>query len=79
MWSAGNERNPEEKPMDAKSREELIDLRLEQIREGATEAISREVAWFKKHNFPVWVSENGHVVDAVLRERLVRDKRNPEA
>lgn len=54
--------------MNAKSREELISLRFEQIREGVTDAIRREVAWLKKHNFPVWISENGHVVDAALKD-----------
>ena len=55
--------------MDDKTRNELIDLRLEQIREGTTEAIRREVAWLRRHDFPVWVSENGHVVDAAAKDR----------
>lgn len=43
---------------------EFLDRRLEQMREAATEAIRREVAWLREHNFPVWVYKNGRVVDA---------------
>jgi hypothetical protein len=50
--------------MTAETKEQLLDRRLEQIREGATEAIRREVEWLKRHNFAVWVSANGRVVDA---------------
>lgn len=49
--------------MDAETRE-LVERRFEQIRTGVTEAIRREVEWLERHNFPVWVSENGRVVDA---------------
>ena len=34
------------------------------MREGASEAIRREVAWLREHNFPVWIAENGRVFDA---------------
>ncbi|MEE8469243.1 MAG: hypothetical protein V3T22_12355 [Planctomycetota bacterium] len=50
--------------MSTESRDQLLDRRLEQIRRGASEAIRREVEWLKRHNFPVWVWKNGHVVDA---------------
>ena len=44
--------------------QELVRRRFEQIERGVREAIRREVEWLERHNFPVWVSENGHVVDA---------------
>jgi len=50
--------------MDSDTRDQFLDKRIEQIRAGAREAIRREVAWLKEHNFPIWVSENGKVVDA---------------
>lgn len=50
--------------MNTESREQLLARRLEQIRQGASEAIRREVEWLKRHNFPVWIWKNGRVVDA---------------
>ena len=50
--------------MEQETRERLIERRLEQIRRGVPEAIRREVAWLRRHNFPVWVWEDGRVVDA---------------
>lgn len=50
--------------MDPETEEQLLERRLEQIAEGAAEAIRREVRWLREHNFPVWVAENGRVVDA---------------
>lgn len=46
---------------------ELVERRFEQIRRGVTEAIRREVEWLEHHNFPVWVAENGRVVDATKK------------
>ena len=53
--------------MNTPSSEQFLERRLEQIRIGASEAIRREVEWLKRHNFPVWVWKNGHVVDANKR------------
>ena len=52
-----------EREMDAET-EELVRRRLTQIERGVREAIRREVEWLELHNFPVWVSQNGRVVDA---------------
>lgn len=56
---------------------EFLERRLEQIREGAREAIRREVEWLKRHNFPVWVCENGTVVDATKRPSSAGDHDSP--
>lgn len=48
--------------------QELVERRFEQIRRGVTEAIRQEVEWLESHNFPIWVSENGGVVDASKSE-----------
>lgn len=53
--------------MDSETLNQFLDRRIAQMREGAREAIEREVAWLREHNFPVWVAENGHVVDASKR------------
>ena len=50
--------------MAAETKEQLLERRLEEIRRGVPEAIRREVEWLKLHNFPVWVAQNGEVVDA---------------
>jgi len=50
--------------MTSETEAEFLDHRLEQIRTGAAEAIRREVAELRRLGLPVWVSENGHVVDA---------------
>ena len=51
-------------PVDDPGKRELVERRLEQIEKGAKEAVRREVAWLKEHNFPVWVAEGGRIVDA---------------
>ena len=56
--------------MNGETKQELLERRLQQIREGVPEAIRRELRWLKKHNFPIWVSENGKVVDASSRVEL---------
>lgn len=59
--------------MAGETREQLLDRRLREIQEGATEAIRREVAWLREHNFAVWVFENGRVVDATKSDSSNRD------
>lgn len=49
--------------MESETKEQLIDRRFEQTRKSATEAIRIEVEWLRRHNFPVWVSVNGRIVD----------------
>lgn len=44
--------------------EEHLERRFEQIQRGVVEGIRREVEWLKRHGYPVWVWENGRVVDA---------------
>lgn len=54
--------------MRTETKQELIERRYREIREGGAEAIRREVEWLKRHNFPVWVcDEEGNVVDASQR------------
>lgn len=60
--------------MDPEARKALIARRLVQIQEGAREAVRREVEWLRRHNFPVWVADNGRVIDASKR----RDRRRRE-
>ena len=55
------------------TREQFLDRRLRQIQEGAAGAIRREVAWLRKHRFPVWVVVDGRVVDVSEREDPGRD------
>lgn len=50
--------------MPAETTRELIERRWELIRETATEAIRLEVAWLRRHNFPIWVARDGRIVDA---------------
>lgn len=49
--------------MNAETRK-LVEKRFEQMCTALPEAIRREVEWLERHNFPVWVWENGRVVDA---------------
>ena len=53
--------------MPAETRDELLERRFEQIRKSATQAIREEVEWLERHNFPVWISVDGRVVDATKR------------
>lgn len=46
------------------SREERLERRLDQIDRGVRRAIDLEVEWLKRHGFPVWVWEDGRIVDA---------------
>ena len=59
--------------MTAEKKDQRLDDRFEQIKRGVTEAIRREVEWLRRHNFPVWVAENGGVVDASKRPSSERD------
>jgi hypothetical protein len=63
--------------MSAETTEELLRRRSAEIRRGVITAIAREVAWLRRHNFPVWVYENGRVVDAAKR-CAAEDPRPPE-
>ena len=42
-------------PMEPETEKQLLERRLEQMGEGAAEAIRREVEWLREHNFPVWI------------------------
>lgn len=43
---------------------EFLDRRIAEMSKAAKEAIRREVAWLREHNFPIWIAENGRVFDA---------------
>lgn len=55
----------------SKTEEALLDKRLDDICEGLTEAVDREVARRKREGLPIYISENGKVVD-------VQKKTQPE-
>jgi len=45
------------------SNDTLLEKRLDDICEGFREAIDREVETLRREGFPIYVSDNGHVVD----------------
>lgn len=46
-----------------KSDEPLLDRRLDDICEGLVEAIEREVETLRREGFPIYVEQDGQVVD----------------
>ncbi len=46
-----------------KTEDTLLDKRLDDICEGFTEAIEREVEALQREGLPIYVAENGKVVD----------------
>lgn len=46
-----------------KSEDEILDKELDEICEGFREAIDREVEGLRRDGFPIYVAENGTVVD----------------
>ncbi|MBI4718197.1 MAG: hypothetical protein HY763_10360 [Planctomycetes bacterium] len=47
----------------ANNEEAQLDRRLDDICEGLVEAIDREVATLRRDGFPIYVSDNGKIVD----------------
>jgi len=46
-----------------KAEEKVLDRQLDEICEGFREAIDREVEALRRDGFPIYVAENGTVVD----------------
>jgi hypothetical protein len=46
-----------------KTEDALLDKQLDDICEGLTEAIEREVEALRREGLPIYVSENGKVID----------------
>ncbi len=51
--------------------ERVLDKQLDEICEGLQEAVDREVATLQREGLPIYVAENGRVVD--LQERNPRE------
>jgi len=46
-----------------KTEEQTLDKQLDEICEGLREAVDREVETLQREGFPIYVSDNGYVVD----------------
>ena len=46
-----------------KTEEQVLDKQLDDICEGLREAVDREVETLQREGFPIYVSDNGRVVD----------------
>ncbi len=55
--------NASDKPPPAKHDEALLDRRLDDICAGLCEAFEREVRQLRREGLPIYVSDNGKVVD----------------
>ena len=46
-----------------KTEEQILDKQLDETCEGLREAVDREVETLQREGFPIYVSDNGRVVD----------------
>ncbi len=61
--------NTSDKPQPARHDPALLKQRLDDICDGLREAIDREVARLRREGLPIYVSENGRVVDLQATDR----------
>jgi len=67
--NAPTQRAGNDTPRPAKHDEALLDREMDEICLGLCEAIDREVARLRREGLPIWVEENGKVVDLQQRWR----------